>query len=87
MDQDQLSKKVPINKNFHSNHKNNLPSLEANFNNYYERIIDKSKTIKNFLNLTKIANRKGIKIYNLSYKKSFIDFWIPLNFKDLKKIY
>ena len=33
MDQDQLSKKVHINKNFHSNHKNNLPSLEANFNN------------------------------------------------------
>ena len=83
MDQDQLKNKEPINKNFHSGQEGEIASMKAKFRNYYERIFDKSKTIKGLLNLTKIAEAKGIRMYNLSYKKSFIDFWIPFNFKDL----
>ena len=86
MDQDQLKNKVPINKNFHSGHNDEIRSMEAKFGNYYQRIFDKTKTMKGLLNLTAIAKRKGIRIYNLSYEKSFVDFWIPLNFQDLQNL-
>ena len=82
MDQNQLSSKAHYNKHFYDP-KDEVPTgpIIRNYKNFYERLISKSNTIKCLLNLSNIAEKKGIKIYNISYKKSMIDFWRNKNYE------
>ena len=82
MDQNQLSEKKQTNRHFYEEEDNHKYDIQK-FENYYQRIISKSETILSLLRLTKIAKDKDIKIYNLSYKYSFIDFWQPYDFEKL----
>ncbi len=87
LDQNQLSFKKHINDNFYDVSSNNvIKSSERKYKSFYHRLVDKSNTIEALLNLTRIAKKRKIKIYNISYLKSFIDFWEPIDFNELTKM-
>ena len=87
LDQNQLSFKNHINDNFYDENSNNsIKSSERKYKNFFLRLVDKANTIEALLNLTRIARKRGIKIYNISHLKSFIDFWEPFDFNELIKI-